>query len=72
MNLIMQHWNGDLPRWAQLAERTVRDYANDIGVEYELVRGHPLGKAMGPNPQKLCYIRSLSRRAYYFQTLLQN
>ena len=36
MNLIMQHWNGDLPRWAQLAERTVREYAEDIGVEYEL------------------------------------
>lgn len=56
MNLIMQHWNGDLPRWAQLAERTVRDYADDIGVEYELVRGHPLGEAMGPNPQKVCYL----------------
>lgn len=68
MNLIMQHWNGDLPRWAQLAERTVRDYATDIGVEYELVRGHPLGKDMGPNPQKVCYL--LEKYDKYEYTLM--
>ena len=68
MNLIMQHWNGDLPRWAQLAERTVKDYANDIGVEYELVRGHPLGEAMGANPQKLCYL--LEKYDKYEYTLM--
>ena len=68
MNLIMQHWNGDLPRWAQLAERTVKDYANDIGVEYELVRGHPLGETMGANPQKLCYL--LEKYDKYEYTLM--
>ena len=67
-NIILQHWNGDLPKWAQLAERTVRDYANDICVEYELVRGHPLGKAMGPNPQKLCYL--LEKYDKYEYTLM--
>ena len=67
-NILLQHWNGDLPKWAQLAERTVRDYANDIGVEYELVRGHPLGKAMGPNPQKLCYL--LEKYDKYEYTLM--
>ena len=67
-NIILQHWNRDLPKWAQLAERTVRDYANDIGVEYELVRGHPLGKAMGPNPQKLCYL--LEKYDKYEYTLM--
>ena len=67
-NIILQHWNGDLPKWAQLAERTVRDYANDIGVEYELVRGHPLGKAMGPTPQKLCYL--LEKYDKYEYTLM--
>lgn len=68
MNLIMQHWNGDLPRWAQVAERTVRDYASDISAEYELVRGHPLGEAMGPNPQKLCYL--LEKYDKYEYTLM--
>ena len=67
-NIILQHWNGDLPKWAQLAERTVRDYANDIGVEYELVRGHPLGEAMGANPQKLCYL--LEKYDKYEYTLM--
>ena len=65
-NIILQHWNGDLPKWAQLAERTVRDYANDIGVELD--RGHPLGKAMGPNPQKLCYL--LEKYDKYEYTLM--
>ena len=68
MNLIMQHWDGDLPRWAQLAERTVRDYANDIGAEYELVRGHPLGKALYPNSQKVCYL--LEKYDKYEYTLM--
>ena len=68
MNLIMQHWNGDLPRWAQLAERTVRDYANDIGADYELVRGYPLGEDMGPNPQKVCYL--LEKYDKYEYTLM--
>lgn len=68
MNIILQHWDGDLPEWARVAEKTVRNYAEKIGVEYELVRGHPLGKAIGPNSQKMAYI--LEKYDQYDQTLM--
>lgn len=56
MNIILQHWNGDLPHWAVLAKKTVELYAKTIGCDYELVTGYPLGQKLGPNPQKLVYI----------------
>lgn len=56
MNIILQHWNGPLPEWARLAKKTIELYAEKIGCNYELVTGYPLGKALGPNPQKLVYI----------------
>ena len=56
MNIILQHWNGELPDWARAAKKTMQIYAEDIGCEYELVTGHPLGEKLGPNPQKLVYI----------------
>jgi hypothetical protein len=55
-NIILQHWNGPLPEWAQIAKRSVEKYAEVIGCQYELVTGHPLGEALGPNPQKLVYV----------------
>lgn len=55
-NIILQHWNGPLPGWARVAKKSVEKYADVIGCEYELVTGHPLGEALGPNPQKLVYI----------------
>ena len=68
MNIILQHWNGDMPSWAKIAEKTVRDYCARIGCEYELLRGHPMGKDWGPNPQKLAYL--LERFDKYDQTLM--
>lgn len=56
MNIILQHWDGALPEWAVLAEKTVRRYASKIGAEYELVTGMPMGKVHGPNSQKLVYL----------------
>ena len=56
MNIILQHWNGQLPDWALAAKKTMEIYAEAIGCEYELVTGHPLGEKLGPNPQKLVYI----------------
>jgi hypothetical protein len=55
-NIILQHWNGPLPEWAQIAKKTLEKYCSVIGCEYELVTGHPLGEALGANPQKLVYI----------------
>lgn len=56
MNIILQHWDGPLPEWARLAKKTVEMYAERVGASYQLVTGHPLGAALGPNPQKLVYI----------------
>lgn len=55
-NIILQHWNGPLPDWARVAKKSIEKYADVIGCEYELITGYPLGKALGPNPQKLVYI----------------
>jgi len=56
MNIILQHWDGPLPEWAILAEKTMRLYAEKIGAHYELVTGMPLGKEHGPNSQKLIHL----------------
>lgn len=56
MNIILQHWNGPLPVWAQLAKATMEKYAKKVGCEYELITGHPLGEKLGPNPQKVVYV----------------
>jgi len=55
-NIILQHWNGDMPDWAIAAEKTMRRYAKNIGADYELVRGMPLGEEHGPNSQKLIHL----------------
>jgi len=55
-NIILQHWNGDLPSWASVARQTMENYAQAIGCDYELVTGHPVGKQHGPWSQKLCHL----------------
>ena len=40
-NLIIQHWNGPLPLWAQKCKQSVADYAEQIGAEYQLLSGYP-------------------------------
>ena len=56
MNIILQHWHGTLPNWAQAAKRTMETYARAIGCEYELVTGYPLGENLGKTTQKLSYL----------------
>jgi hypothetical protein len=56
-NIILQHWNGPLPEWARLAKKSMELYAEQIGCQYQLLEGYPLGKDLGPNPQKLVYIK---------------
>ena len=57
MNIILQHYDGPLPDWAIIARDTVKNYAEKIGVEYELVTGNPMGKVHGAHTQKLVYIQ---------------
>ena len=42
-NLILQHWNGDLPRWAITCKITMHWYAcqPNIGADYKLLSGYP-------------------------------
>lgn len=56
-NIILQHFDGELPDWAIIARDTVKNYADKIGVEYELVTGNPMGKVHGAHTQKLVYIQ---------------
>ena len=67
-NLILQHWNGDLPKWARIATLTVSDYADRIDADYELVRGMPMGDIHGPHTQKLVYLKD--KYDCYEQTLM--
>ena len=68
MNIILQHWDGAMPEWAQLATKTMKRYAEKIGADYELVTGYPLGKEIGPNSQKMVYL--LEKYDKYDQTLM--
>lgn len=68
MNIILQHWDGPLPEWADLAQKTMQIYAAAVGCRYELVRGTPLGKKIGPNSQKLVYLDE--KYDEYDQTLM--
>lgn len=53
MNLIIQHWDGSLPKWGRVAKESMERYAKAIGADYELVAGMPYGKKVGPYFQKL-------------------
>ena len=68
MNIILQHWNGDLPIWAQLAKQSLERYCENISCDYELVTGYPLGEEHGPYAQKLIYLDEKYDR--YEQTLM--
>mgnify|MGYP003626170328 FL=1 len=68
MNIILQHYDGDLPDWAVIARDSVKNYAEKIGVEYELVIGNPMGKVHGAHTQKLVYIKEKYDK--YDQTIM--
>lgn len=48
MNLIMQHWQGELPYWAKRCHDSVVKYADKVGAEYLLYDGYPM-KRFFPN-----------------------
>ena len=55
-NLILQHWNNKMPEWARLATETIKLYAKDIGVEYRLISGWPMGEFRGAVSQKIAIV----------------
>lgn len=56
-NLILQYWTGPLPEWARLAMKSIELYAKDIGADYQLVSGWPLGEFRGTVSQKICLVK---------------
>ena len=56
MNIILQHFAGDMPLWAKKAEKTMAMYAEKTGADYELVLDFPMGEELGFTPQKLCML----------------
>ena len=53
MNIILQHYDGQLPNWGIFARDTMIKYAEAIGAKYELVTGNPVGWWHGPYAQKM-------------------
>ena len=45
-----------MPEWARLATETIKLYAKDIGVEYRLVSGWPMGEFRGAVSQKIAIV----------------
>ena len=42
-NIILQHWHGDIPRWANICKNSIEDYSRRIEADYELLQGFPMG-----------------------------
>ena len=53
MDLIVQHWDGRLPKWGAVARDSMEKYAEAIGADYRMTSGTPFGNKIGPYFQKL-------------------
>jgi hypothetical protein len=54
MNIILQHYHGELGELEKLSVDNISNYAKKCGGEYELVLGQPMGKELSVQSQKLC------------------
>lgn len=53
MNIILQHWSGDLNELTELSVANISRYAEKIGVDYKLLRGNVFHPALSAPCQKL-------------------
>ena len=53
MNIILQHWHGELNELTEASVENVKAYANLIGADYELVRGKPFREHLTTPCQKV-------------------
>lgn len=58
MNIILQHFDGELRELERLSMENVSAYAKRIGAVYELVKGNPLSENLTPPCQKVYCIDS--------------
>tara|TARA_R110002167_G_scaffold116876_2_gene292354 strand:+ start:98 stop:775 length:678 start_codon:yes stop_codon:yes gene_type:complete len=56
MNIVLQHWDGELNDLAKASVKNINQYATQIGAEYELVTGKPFREHLTPPCQKVCCI----------------
>jgi len=53
VNIILQHWSGDLNELTTLSTANISQYAKRIGVDYEFLRGDLFHPNLSPPCQKL-------------------
>ena len=53
MNIILQHYNGKLGELETLSVNNIKQYANSIGADYELVKGKPFKEHLSNPCQKV-------------------
>lgn len=53
MNIILQHWDGELNELAKASVENIKAYAKTVGADYELVRGKPFREHLTPPCQKV-------------------
>lgn len=53
MNIILQHYDGELGELEELSMKNIKDYAHSIGAEYELVTGKPFRENLTAPCQKV-------------------
>lgn len=56
MNIVLQHWDGELNDLAKASVKNINQYATQIGADYELVTGKPFREHLTPPCQKVCCI----------------
>ena len=54
--IVPPGYDGQLPDWGQAASKTVQMYCAELGCDYELITGNPIGKEFGPYAQKLHHL----------------
>lgn len=53
VNLLLQHWHGELGELERASMMAMSQYAAEHGAEYELVQGEPLGPGLAVQMHKL-------------------
>jgi hypothetical protein len=53
VNIILQHWTGELDELGKLSSANISSYAKRIGAEYRLLRGNVFRPNLAPPCQKL-------------------
>jgi hypothetical protein len=59
VNIILQHFDGELRELDYLSIKNIKQYAQMVGAEYELVKGKPFNKNLTAPCQKVYMINQV-------------